>query len=181
MPRREVVEGRNSATVFIGCSQSIASQLQDNPMQCFECMHHGLLIESWKCTSPAVFGTSRGTCAEMFSGVTIPMYLGTFPSDFPTSERQTAQTDFTVQDRFGIYFDARLVSYFDEGFSSKCNRFTPRNHGHRTIGTNRAESWSNLGKDSRLSLPGLQTFYANIIALRHSNEGVFQLVSTHNC
>ena len=109
------------------------------------------------------------------------MYLGTFPSDFPTSERQTAQTDFTVQDRFGLFFDARLVSYFDEGFSSKCNRFTPRNHGHRTIGTNRAESWSNLGKYSRLSLPGLQTFYANIIALRHSNEGVFQLVSTHNC
>lgn len=46
MPRREVVEGRNSATVFIGCSQSIASQLPQNPMQFCECRHHWLNHEN---------------------------------------------------------------------------------------------------------------------------------------
>lgn len=44
MPRREVVEGRNSATVFIGCSQSIASQL---PQKCHEMLRmYAPLIES---------------------------------------------------------------------------------------------------------------------------------------
>lgn len=55
--------------------------------------------------------------------------------------------------------------------------------GRFWIGTNGAESWSNLcniGKGSRLSLRVLQTFHANIIAIRHVKECRFPLVSTHN-
>ena len=118
---------------------------------------------------------------KCFRASQFPCTLELFPAIFQQVNDKWPKRISPFNIASDCFFDARLVSYFDEGFSSKCNRFTPRNHGHRTIGTNRAESWSNLGKYSRLSLPGLQTFYANIIALRHSNEGVFQLVSTHNC
>ena len=71
MPRLAAVQGFNSVTAFIGCSQSItcAQNGQKNTRT-------KLVMEL---SSPRPFHpASPGTLADTFSGVTVPMYLSIF-------------------------------------------------------------------------------------------------------
>lgn len=133
---------------------------------------------------PAVFRTSRGTCAEMFSGVTIPMYLGSLPSSFPTSERQAHKriSPFKIVSESILMRGACHILMQDFHFNTVLHLETTVS-GRFWIGTNGAESWSNpcnIGKGSHLSLRVLQTFHANIITIRPLKECCSPLVSTHN-
>lgn len=76
MPRREVVEGRNSATVFIGCSQSIASQLRQ---KCHEMLRLcAPLIESSKCTGQLSFAPQGAHVRKCFPASQFPCTLEVF-------------------------------------------------------------------------------------------------------